>query len=282
MLTEVGLSIQGSLDVLSIPLDGSITESGYFVRDITGLAPVAAEIATSSYALLDGGEFQNARVPTRNIVLKLGYKPDWSLASDFAVSRRNLYRYAYPKANVRLSFTSDDGFPQVIAVGYVESMETNTFSKKGEIAISIICTDPYFNKPTESSTSLSTISADVYRIGAVDLEGDVPQGLRMSVLLKTGVGIMTLLVSNTMFGSQELKIDTPFVSGQTFNLSTVVGDKRAWRTGTSPGNAINTINKTDVFKKWPMLAPGHNALSLRGTVVPNAPTIYWTGKYRGL
>ena len=47
------------------------------IRDITGLGPVKAEIATTPFATSDGELFQGSTVGKRNIVMTLGFNPDW-------------------------------------------------------------------------------------------------------------------------------------------------------------------------------------------------------------
>ncbi len=94
--------------------------NGYEVRDIDGLDPVEATIVSSSFANQDGEQFQTSRRAKRNIVLKLGYDPDY-VTTTVRQLRKALYNFFMPKSDVSFRFYSDD-MPAVDIQGKIESM----------------------------------------------------------------------------------------------------------------------------------------------------------------
>ena len=112
--------------------------SGFIVKSITGLGPVKSDIFMSSYAAMDGGRFNSARVNTRNIVFNLIIDPRF----DIETLRQKLYRFFPIKKKVSLRFTTDNRICDT--EGYVESNEPDIFSNQESAQISILCPDPFF------------------------------------------------------------------------------------------------------------------------------------------
>src|SRR6478752_4878357 len=101
---------------------------GYTVKDIDGLDPVKAELVFSTFAGQDESTFQSARRGNRNIILKLGYEPDYALTSVQAL-RAKLYNGFMPKSVVQLRFYEDTGLTVNIS-GRVESFDSPRFTKE--------------------------------------------------------------------------------------------------------------------------------------------------------
>ena len=55
--------------VLTLPIYDA---TNFQIKDIQGLDPVKANIVTSNFANIDGGQFQSSRREMRNLVIKLG------------------------------------------------------------------------------------------------------------------------------------------------------------------------------------------------------------------
>lgn len=117
----------------------------YEMRDIQGLGPVKANVNTTPLGSVDGESYAGSSMGIRNIVLTIGWKPDWITYSPEAL-RRKLDNHFMPKKMVDLYFDSldADNYPKVWIRGYVESAEPNIFSKDMESQISIICPNPHF------------------------------------------------------------------------------------------------------------------------------------------
>lgn len=152
------------------------TLSPYVVKDVDGLGPVAANIATTNYVTKDGSIFQNARSGNRNIVIRLGLNPDYSTTQDpYGELRRDLYPVLYPKSEIKLVIDSTH-METVEISGWVESFEPAIFSKDPDVLISIICPDPYF---------VSQVDTVDTRVGpgnlVIDNPGNVETGITLLV-----------------------------------------------------------------------------------------------------
>lgn len=113
-------------------------ESGLAITSITGIGPGKANINFTEIATDDGSVFNSARLPSRNIVIKIVY-----LFKDTIEEARNIgYLYFPLKKKITLEFETE--LKKVKIDGYVETNDPNIFNKQVYSDISIICTNPYF------------------------------------------------------------------------------------------------------------------------------------------
>lgn len=113
-------------------------KSGFIVYNISGLGPGKAYVNTTEVSTDDGGLFNSARLPSRNIVIGLLYM--WKDSIEEA--RHLSYKYFPLKKKVKLLIETDTRIAEI--EGYVDSNEPNIFSKSQGSDISIICPNPYF------------------------------------------------------------------------------------------------------------------------------------------
>lgn len=144
MLTSVQVRDELGTVILTLPVTTSLDDAPYLIKDISGLDPVKADISTTSYSGKNGGLLQSSRVGVRNILMKIGYRPDHLSNQTVQALRRELYSYFPPKGEVLLRF-NDDNYNTVQIKGIVEDHITSLFSKDPEVSISILCLDPYFS-----------------------------------------------------------------------------------------------------------------------------------------
>jgi len=136
-------------NVLTLPFGEPV--GGVFIKSIDGLDPVKAAIVTSSFATQDGEQYQAARRPARNIVMKLGFAPDWVLTTPKSV-RDNLYKWFMTKQQSELRFYEDNGLV-VSIVGRCESNESPRFTSDPDATISMYCFLPDFTGMTNNTIS---------------------------------------------------------------------------------------------------------------------------------
>jgi hypothetical protein len=134
----------------SIKLDLARPElSGFAVMSVTGLGPGKATINTSEISTTDGGMFNSARLPVRNIVISLKYL--WR--NSIEDSRQRSYKYFPIKKKVTLLIETDNRI--VETSGYVETNDPTIFSKDEGSDISIICTDPFFYSAGDDGVTIT-------------------------------------------------------------------------------------------------------------------------------
>lgn len=261
--------------LLQLPL-GEISE-GFIIEDITGLDPVKATLVTSSFASLDGVQFQSSRREARNIVVTLELQPDLNSGSVQAL-RSRLYEFFMPEAKVNLRFILSEGL-SVDIVGRVESFDSPRFTAEPKAVISLLCFLPDFFDATP--VVLEDITSAGSGILIVDYEGTVDTGVVFTLYPDRDISAVTLYQSRKDSDAASLSYVGALLAGDVLTISTVPSKKGAWlKRGSDP--EISVLNGVSPFSYWITLMPGENILkaSVEGVGVPY--TIEYTTKYGGL
>lgn len=116
-------------------------ETGIYIKDISGISGLKADIHTSELSTMDGSTYNSSRATERNIVFQLGFLGSPTIEE----SRQKIYRYFPSKKEVNLLFTTE--FRTAEISGYVEDNGSDIFSSDETCTVSIICPDPYFYAP---------------------------------------------------------------------------------------------------------------------------------------
>ena len=117
---------------------GRPEKSGFLIKDITGLGPGTASVDITESAAMDGGGYNSARLPSRNIVFYIKYLWNPTIES----SRKKAYIYFPIKKAVTLIFETESG--EYLINGYIETHEPKIFSSDCDLQVSIMCPDRYF------------------------------------------------------------------------------------------------------------------------------------------
>lgn len=67
--------------------------SGLNVKKVTGISPAGAEIYSTPFASIDGGIFAGARVPSRQIVMTIGFVTNGSTITEIEEARYTCYNF---------------------------------------------------------------------------------------------------------------------------------------------------------------------------------------------
>ena len=273
MLEKVEIrTTQGAL--LTLPLQ-DISE-GYIVKDIDGLDPVKATLVYTSFAGQDGTQFQSARRENRNIILKLGYEPNYAQTSA-AELRKRLYGYLMPKSLVQLRFYEDTGLV-VNVTGRVESLDSPRFTKDPDATISISCENPDFdtlvNVQYPGVTTPTTTETNVLYNGTTET------GFLFTLNVDRPITGVTLYNNDGANVQRSLTFSLDMIAGSVLKISTVPGNKYA--TLTTSGNEASVLYGVSPSSNWLNLYPGNNRIRalISGAVIPW--TIDSTDKYGGL
>lgn len=260
-------------------------KSGLVVQSITGIGPGKATINITNMASNDGGVFNSARSDTRNIVLNLEMYDTNVNDSAWTIEKARLLTYNFfpKKRPLTLIFKTDNR--HVYINGYVESNETNIFSEKEMVQISIICPDPNFYDANGSTIvrlakvidwfkfpfSNESTSEDLIVLGKI--ESDMPIALlRYDAEVETGINIkakFTGTVTELKFFNydtgEKIEIDDTklaqvitdgFSDGDELNICTVRGKKSA--KVIRSGVTYNIINSLGFNPSWFQLLKGDN------------------------
>jgi len=265
-------TVSGQL--LAFPLDD--ISNGFSVQDIEGLDPVKANLVSSSFARLDGEQYQSARREKRNLVFKVGLEPDYVSQTTKAL-RSTLYTYFMPKSQVNLRFYGA-GDPTVDIVGIVESFDCPLFVKDPVATMSVICYNPDFYNPTAVVLNGNTTSSTANT--TVTYGGNVDTGMLITVNVNR---VMTgFTVVNQAPGGTPTKLDfvATLQAGDVVRISTQSGDKYATLTRTSVQSSI--LYGVSPYADWVRFQPGTNLFRIDATGLAVPYTVTYTDKYGGL
>lgn len=275
MLTKVEVRTdQGAL--LTLPLQD--VSEGFIVENIQGLDPVKATLVSSSFAQLDGEQYQSARREKRNLIITLALEPNYAVNSVQGL-QNTLYQFFMPKSRVRLRFFSA-GQPTVDIEGRIESFDSPKFTKDPSATISILCFNPDFFTPTPVLVNGNTVSSAVETTH--DYPGTVESGFLFKLMPNRDITEFTIYhrPSDSTLSSLEFKAPLPMIAGDILSIGTQRGNKFAQLT--RAGVATSILYGISPQSNWINLFPGPNKLRVyaEGAAVPYS--IEYTTKYGGI
>lgn len=261
-------------DLLALPV-GEV-EGGIGVQDIEGLDPVRATIVSSSFAQLDGGQYQSSRRDERNIKIALGLYPDY-LTETVRSLRKRLYRYFMTKSEVNLRFYDSDGLVVEIA-GRVESLDTVLFSDTPEAVISILCFNPDFAELNSEVLSGTTVETSTET--TVVYDGSVETGIQFKIFPDRSVSEFTVYHRPPDGSLRQLDFSSPLIAGDEVTVSTAPGAKSA--TLKRSGVDTSVLYALSPQSNWIELQPGTNYIRVYAVGNPIPYQIEYTNKHGGL
>lgn len=122
--------------------------TGFLITSVEGLGPVKAEISQTETAMFDGSLFSGCRLEPRNIVMNLLFFWDNNEKISIEDIRYRSYIYFPVKKEIEVTVINDHGEFKIN--GVVETNEPPIFSDKEGTQISILCSDPYFEKEEDN------------------------------------------------------------------------------------------------------------------------------------
>jgi hypothetical protein len=260
--------------MLELPLQD--LTNGYLVKEVTGLDPVKANIVSSSFATMDGEQYQSSRRSIRNIVIKLGLQPDYS-DGNVRELRKNLYSYFMPQSAVTLRLFMEDEIPVDIS-GTVESFDSPSFVQEPEVTISLICFQPDFYDPNPVIITGETTSDSAEFL--VMYDGTVETGFLLHMDVYSDVNEFTIFHRTADNTVRTLEFVGQLTVGDQLDISTISGAKRAYLT--RDGSDSSLLYGVSPFSYWINLFPGENYLRIYAEGEPISYSIQYTTKFGAL
>ncbi len=130
-------------------------------RDLTPFILVSADgiydalnnVHVSENTMIDGAQFQGSTAKYRNIVLTI--KDDGNYPED-----RNMLNQLFKENEIGLLEISENGQNQRVIEYYVESMKSDGLYNARHHIISLICPDPFFYDPTDTTVYMASWVSD--------------------------------------------------------------------------------------------------------------------------
>lgn len=253
------------------------SSSGFIVADIDGLGPVKATLVSSSFAGVDGEQYQSSRREARNIKFKLELDPDPAVDTVRGL-RNKLYDFFMPKAQIVMQYFLEDGLVVEIP-GVVETCEPDHFTREPVMDISIMCFKPDFYELTSEVLTglLTTDTTATY----FDYLGTVETGVVITVNVDRSVDELTVYHRIPSGEIQTLTFDNaPLIAGDVLTISTVTGDKGA--TLNRAGVVSSVLYGISPQSKWIELLRGRNGIRVYATGTAMPVTVEYITRYGGL
>jgi len=260
--------------VLTLTLDD--TSNGFVIAGIDGLDPVKATITSSSFAKIDGSQYQASRREARNIILKIGLEPNY-VTSTVRSLRNILYDYFMPKSEVSLRFYVDDDLVVDID-GRVETCDSDLFSKDVQVNVSILCFDPDFIEHESETITGATVSTD--ETITVNYDGTVSTGIVFVMPIDRSLSSFTIYHTPPDGTVRSLDFSDSLVSGDVVTIGTNRGDKYVYRM--REGVTQSALYAMSPQSNWIELERGVNTLRVYATGAALSYTITYFNRYGGL
>lgn len=249
------------------------------VHNIDGIGPVKATVNTTQYGSIDGSYFTGSSLPERNIVITVGYNPDWGDGGTIEELRQVLYQYFMPKQVVGLTFRSTH-MPDVDIAGIVESVDPNIFSQDPEVQVSIICPDPAFY-----GTELVTVDLVALVIGAeeelvdtIGYTGNVPTPIKVEVTKGSAIDYTGEILIENINGS--FHVNSSINSTHSLEFDSTDGSRKIDDVTSSSRTSL--IPQVDDSDTWVKLQSGKNYFSVRTTTGGQAVQVSYLPQFGGL
>lgn len=273
MLTKVDVTTrQGNL--LSLPLEE--ISNGLVVEEIEGLDPVRAIIVSSSFANLDGEQYQSSKREKREIKFTLGIEPDETI-EEVSDVRDRVYDFFMPKSEVDLKFFFDNRDPVNIK-GRVETCETPLWAQEPTVVANVLCFDPDFYNPTEVVVAGATTSGSTEF--TIDYDGTVGSGLQFILSVNRSMSDFTIYHNPPNETLRSMEFAESLVSGDQVTINTVVGQKFATLKRSSVDSSI--MHGISPQSSWLELARGPNLFRVYATGAAVPFEIKYFKRYGGL
>lgn len=252
---------------------------GFIVGDIQGLDPVKATLVSSSYASIDGAQYQSARREPRNLVMPIGLEPP---DADTSVRdlRNQLYAFFMPKTQVELRFIHDEADSDLIVytMARVEDFDCPLFVKEPEATIMMQCFDPDFLALDEEVVGGTTVEDTTEE--EIEYSGTVEAGIEFELTIDRVLTEFTIYHRLPDNSVRSLDISGDFIAGDLLTISTIKGEKHVslLRAGTT----TSILYAMSVQSNWIELEQGTNYIRVYAVGAPILWSITYTPRYGGL
>lgn len=273
MLTRVDVTNSRG-NILSLPMDED--DGGYQIAEIEGLDPVKATLVSSSYAGVDGEQFQSAKLPARNIVIKLDLDPDFD-PKTYTDLRTDLYPFFMPKSQISMRFFLSSGLYLDI-VGVVEEISSPLFSDDPNVTISVMCYQPDFVDGRMVSVDGHTV--DDTTNTEIDYPGSVESGTVITLDVNRAASGFTIYNTDEGGNLQQLDFEYALLNGDTVVVSSIRGNKGITLTRSSTSSSV--LYGRSAQSTWIEFFEGLNQFRIFADGDPIPYTLEYVVRYGGL
>jgi len=261
-------------NVLTLMLEED--DSGYQISNIEGLDPVKANLVSTSYANIDGEQFQSAKRGARNIVFKFDLDPDFD-EQTYTTLRKNLYMYFMPKSRISLRFYLSTGLHLDIE-GYVEEMSSPMFEQDPKVDISVMCFQPDFIDARLVTLEGNTVADEVNT--PIEYLGSVETGVVLVLNVDRDLEAFSMYNMDESGTLMQLDFSGELIDGDTLVVSSLQGAKGI--TLTRSGVSSSYLYGKSAQSAWIEFSEGINDFRIYTPGVAVPYVLEYVVRYGGL
>lgn len=228
----------------------------YILKEVIGLGPPDIDVAIKQ-SQYQGGIYQNRRPQGRQVVIRIGLNPDYSIGQTVSDLRTTLYGLlmAEGQGPAQIQLLNDI---TIVALtnAYISRFEINPFSKDPEVQITFECISPYLESPDRIIVDIGDLNTHKAHM-PVHNPGNASAGFY--IVFNTTADMPNFHLSLGSNPDYHL-----FINREIVDVTTVVIDTRP---GLRTAQAIDTHDAiTYLFDSitdgsdWIMLNPGDNII----------------------
>lgn len=263
----------------------------YAIADIDGINPPKAAINTSELALIDGAQFNSAKLQMRTINVA------FVIQDDAAANRVAVYQVLKTKHQIKVSYQSETR--DVYIDGYVESIEVEYMDNPQKVSVAILCPYPYwqaaqsivddlsqtigmFHFPFASTESPELVFGYVDPIVSIEVNngGDVETGIIIELYASGEIVNPRIIDYET---GEYIELEMTMQQADLVTIDTRIGHKTA--TLLRDGATSSVFNAIAKGSTWLQLAIGGSTYTYTadgGAVTGLAVSISHTNIYEGV
>lgn len=277
-VTSINLCPAGSTDSVVLSFRDPTSQNPYIAKDITGLD--ADEITAKYYASdMSDKKYYDLSLKKRDIVVKIGLNPQFSVGKSYAVLRDDLYRVISSSRTGELQLQFKDGIVTKATVsGFVAKLEAPNFTKTPEVQLTISCNDPMLRAVSEINMDVLTVSPQSTVV--TDDESTAPHGFRFGVIFLGDIIDFSVQDQAEPNWAFEVNLTGSSLEHFQFNdelhFSSEINNRYLYMIrGFDIFHIVDKIIPTSI---WPILFPGDNPFvcseEVRWDYITHYPT-YW-------
>jgi len=252
-------------ETVNLPITGVLPSDKFILKGIDGLGPPDF-LVNIGKTLSQGGVFQGTQPQQRQLVIRVGLNPDYSVGETVEGLRETLYGMIVPSVGATTFQIWNGATLTAIALGWVAKMEIVPFAKDPEVQITFDCQDAYFTAPEFINLDLSTMSKTTLTIDNI---GSVPTGVYLQLTLTANRSSFNMVRSSSIDG---IFISYAFLSGDEIDIDTRDGSRNVWVD--RAGVTTSLIDVTNLTWGWLQLNRGINSF-----IMPTTSFNYNSGVY---
>ena len=207
---------------LILPMAGS----EYVIKDVSGIGPVDTSLGSFENVGDPGNTTISGHEGGRNIVLTIGFAPNFAINSTIALLRQKLYELFMPNSEIELIFDTAE-YPDLTIKGTVETHTPVIFSSDPIVQISIMCDDPYFDSDDPLTVFSITPGSGSFYNFVLPFDGLVPVGYIFKAKLKAVQTQFVLTKRITLTRFTRISILHDFLVDDQLTINTVKGSRDA-------------------------------------------------------